>query len=196
MHKLLIFVLLCYFFATSYQYSLIASRHFFTPSLALWLPTSGFCRFMGAHRWLLLLLGLLVAFSFLFTAGALYTFDSHLRASRLSFPMQRLQQAYTIVEKGTLHSLNYRVYFSAFRNFFTEFDALLFTEGPKGIISPWHDIPLVADQSKKIFNMIVEIPRWSNAKMEASLLRLARAPCRLQIRLYKRSTCRWQLKKR
>lgn len=35
-------------------------------------------------------------------------------------------------------------------------------------ISPWHDIPLFADQAKKVYNMVVEIPRWSNAKMEIS----------------------------
>lgn len=40
------------------------------------------------------------------------------------------------------------------------------TEGPNGYISPWHDIPLFADEAKKVYNMIVEIPRWTNAKME------------------------------
>ncbi|KAK5975314.1 Inorganic pyrophosphatase, partial [Trichostrongylus colubriformis] len=39
-------------------------------------------------------------------------------------------------------------------------------EGPEGVISPWHDVPLFADEAKKIYNMIVEIPRWTNAKME------------------------------
>ncbi|KAG0738536.1 hypothetical protein G6F57_012365 [Rhizopus arrhizus] len=34
------------------------------------------------------------------------------------------------------------------------------------IISPFHDIPLYADNEKKIVNMVVEIPRWSNAKYE------------------------------
>lgn len=33
-------------------------------------------------------------------------------------------------------------------------------------ISPFHDIPLLADADKNIFNMIVEIPRWTNAKVE------------------------------
>lgn len=35
-------------------------------------------------------------------------------------------------------------------------------------ISAWHDVPLYADESKQIFNMVVEIPRWSNAKLEIS----------------------------
>ena len=39
-----------------------------------------------------------------------------------------------------------------------------------GPVSPFHDIPLVADNGKKIFNMVVEVPRWTNAKMEVSKL--------------------------
>lgn len=34
------------------------------------------------------------------------------------------------------------------------------------VISPFHDIPLLANVESKIYNMIVEIPRWTNAKME------------------------------
>lgn len=33
-------------------------------------------------------------------------------------------------------------------------------------VSAWHDIPLFADQNQNILNMIVEVPRWTNAKME------------------------------
>eukprot|EP00741_Cyanophora_paradoxa_P006139 tig00000944_g5952.t1 len=33
-------------------------------------------------------------------------------------------------------------------------------------ISPVHDIPLFADQERGILNMIVEIPKWTNAKLE------------------------------
>lgn len=57
---------------------------------------------------------------------------------------------YTVEERGSLYGLDYRVYF----------------KGPQGYISPWHDIPLFANEEKKIYNMVVEIPRWSNAKME------------------------------
>ncbi|KAL5640198.1 hypothetical protein ACGC1H_007467 [Rhizoctonia solani] len=35
-------------------------------------------------------------------------------------------------------------------------------------VSPFHDIPLFADQSMGILNMVVEVPRWTNAKMEIS----------------------------
>jgi 3'-phosphoadenosine 5'-phosphosulfate synthase len=33
-------------------------------------------------------------------------------------------------------------------------------------ISAWHDIPLVADASQKLYNFVVEIPMYSTAKME------------------------------
>ena len=33
-------------------------------------------------------------------------------------------------------------------------------------VSPFHDIPLFADKENGIYNMIVEIPRWTNAKQE------------------------------
>jgi len=36
------------------------------------------------------------------------------------------------------------------------------------VVSPFHDIPLFVDQNQGIFNMIVEVPRWTNAKMEIS----------------------------
>lgn len=35
-------------------------------------------------------------------------------------------------------------------------------------VSPWHDIPLFANADKTEFNMVCEIPRWTNAKMEIS----------------------------
>ena len=42
----------------------------------------------------------------------------------------------------------------------------MFVGGPQGIVSPFHDVPLFANSDKTVFNMIVEIPRWTNAKME------------------------------
>lgn len=46
---------------------------------------------------------------------------------------------------------------------------ILFTENESGIVSPFHDIPLLADDTGKVFNMVVEIPRWTNAKMEVGI---------------------------
>lgn len=42
----------------------------------------------------------------------------------------------------------------------------LFFEKDGRKISPWHDIPLFSDDQKETLNMVVEIPRGSNAKME------------------------------
>lgn len=77
---------------------------------------------------------------------------------------------YVTEKRGRLNSTDYRIYFKT-------------TEGK--YISPFHDIPLysvkpeenanAADMPSKmqkrmgseiLFNMVVEVPRWSNAKME------------------------------
>lgn len=34
------------------------------------------------------------------------------------------------------------------------------------VLSTFHDIPLFANEEKTLYNMIVEIPRWTNAKNE------------------------------
>lgn len=57
---------------------------------------------------------------------------------------------YSAIECGTTNSTSYR----------------MFINSPSGPVSPFHDIPLYADKSKNIFNMVVEIPRWTQAKME------------------------------
>jgi inorganic pyrophosphatase len=36
-------------------------------------------------------------------------------------------------------------------------------------VSPFHDIPLFANAEKTILNMVVEIPRWTNAKLEVTI---------------------------
>ncbi|XP_028405842.1 inorganic pyrophosphatase-like [Dendronephthya gigantea] len=64
-----------------------------------------------------------------------------------------LRSMYTYSERGGQDTIEYRGFFS----------------GPNGYISPMHDIPLYADSEKNIFNMVVEIPRWTNAKMEINL---------------------------
>ena len=47
-----------------------------------------------------------------------------------------------------------------------ESDLFFIKNGQK--ISPWHDIPLFAKDDSDTVNMVVEIPRQSKAKMEAS----------------------------
>lgn len=60
---------------------------------------------------------------------------------------------YSTRQVAAKHSLDYRAYLT----------------GPDGrLLSPFHDIPLYADQAAGIFNMIVEVPRFSNAKLEIS----------------------------
>ncbi|KAI0347721.1 inorganic diphosphatase [Trametopsis cervina] len=47
-------------------------------------------------------------------------------------------------------------------------DHRVFIEKDQTVVSPFHDIPLFADANNGIFNMVVEVPRWTNAKMEIS----------------------------
>ncbi|XP_070187898.1 uncharacterized protein [Littorina saxatilis] len=74
---------------------------------------------------------------------------SHLRhCNKLASTM-----SYSTIERGQPNTLDYRVFY----------------KGPNGnIISPFHDIPLEVKPGSKIFNMVVEIPRWTNAKMEVN----------------------------
>lgn len=62
----------------------------------------------------------------------------------------------TIEERGTPNTASYRMFFKK--------DGLP--------ISPLHDIPLFHNESQKICNMVVEIPRWTNAKMEIATTEL------------------------
>lgn len=59
---------------------------------------------------------------------------------------------YTSRVVGAPNTLEYRVY----------------TEKDGKVVSPFHDIPLFADEAKTILNMVVEVPRWTNAKLEIS----------------------------
>ncbi|CAI2184857.1 6569_t:CDS:2 [Funneliformis geosporum] len=59
---------------------------------------------------------------------------------------------YTTRKVGTPNTLEHRIYI----------------ERNGQIVSPWHDIPLFANENKSILNFVVEIPRWTNSKMEIS----------------------------
>jgi inorganic pyrophosphatase len=58
--------------------------------------------------------------------------------------------AFTTRKVGAPHTLEHRVYI--------EKDGVP--------VSPFHDIPLYANEQQTILNMVVEIPRWTNAKQE------------------------------
>jgi len=57
---------------------------------------------------------------------------------------------YTTRHVGAAHTLDYRI--------FVEKDGVP--------VSPFHDIPLYANEQQTILNMVVEVPRWTNAKQE------------------------------
>lgn len=57
---------------------------------------------------------------------------------------------YAVRKHGAANTLDYRIYI--------EKDGVP--------VSPFHDIPLYANEQQTVLNMIVEIPRWTNAKME------------------------------
>ncbi|KAH7170922.1 inorganic pyrophosphatase [Dactylonectria macrodidyma] len=59
---------------------------------------------------------------------------------------------YTVRKVAPAHTLEHRVYI--------EKDGIP--------VSPFHDIPLYANAEQTILNMVVEIPRWTNAKQEIS----------------------------
>eukprot|EP01095_Lingulamoeba_sp_RSL-Kostka_P002652 TRINITY_DN13566_c0_g1_i1.p1 TRINITY_DN13566_c0_g1~~TRINITY_DN13566_c0_g1_i1.p1 ORF type:complete len:402 (-),score=182.81 TRINITY_DN13566_c0_g1_i1:97-1302(-) len=58
--------------------------------------------------------------------------------------------AISIKHHGNMNDQSYRVYY----------------EKDGQVISPFHDIPLFADKDNNVFNMVCEIPRNTNAKME------------------------------
>uniref|UniRef100_UPI00398F4F1C inorganic pyrophosphatase n=1 Tax=Pristiophorus japonicus TaxID=55135 RepID=UPI00398F4F1C len=58
---------------------------------------------------------------------------------------------YQTEERGGEHTGTYRLYLSNAQGKF---------------LSPFHDIPLYAGETQDVFNMVVEVPRWTNAKME------------------------------
>jgi len=60
--------------------------------------------------------------------------------------------AYTTRRIGAANTLEHRVYI----------------EKDGQLVSPWHDIPLYANEQQTVLNMVVEVPRWTNAKMEIS----------------------------
>lgn len=92
------------------------------------------------------------------------TTQAHLRAQQISRQFSTRSQvnnrmsSFTVRKHGAPNTLDYRMY--------------LEKDGVP--VSPFHDIPLYANDQQTVLNMIVEIPRWTNAKMEVSLESLGR----------------------
>uniref|UniRef100_H3CJ50 inorganic diphosphatase n=1 Tax=Tetraodon nigroviridis TaxID=99883 RepID=H3CJ50_TETNG len=59
--------------------------------------------------------------------------------------------SFTTEERGRPHTAEYRVFFK---------------DSAGKYISPFHDIPFYADEDENIFHAVVEVPRWTNAKIE------------------------------
>ena len=55
------------------------------------------------------------------------------------------------------------------------------TESGDSVVSPFHDIPLHANAEKTVFNMVVEIPRWTNAKMEVEAFHTGHIQCSVKL---------------
>merc|ERR1712203_80336 len=66
----------------------------------------------------------------------------------------RMASGYSVVPRGSKYTESHRLFFK---------------NANGELISPMHDIPLSNSEGANEFNMIVEVPRWSNAKMEINL---------------------------
>jgi len=64
------------------------------------------------------------------------------------------RMAPNVIQRGSLYNDNFRLFFK--------------NESGQ-VISPMHDIPLSDNNGTNEFNMVVEVPRWTNAKMEINL---------------------------
>lgn len=87
------------------------------------------------------------------------------RATQLSRPFTTSppKMSYTVRKVAQPYTLEHRVY----------------VEKDGQPISPFHDIPLYANAEKTVLNMVVEIPRWTNAKQEVCLLQFYPSHTRL-----------------
>jgi len=74
-----------------------------------------------------------------------------LRLPTRNFLSTSSKMSYTSEERAAPNTLDHRIFFK---------------NAAGEVVSPFHDIPLFADAEKNVFNMVVEVPRWTNAKME------------------------------
>ncbi|KAH6610482.1 hypothetical protein Trco_000502 [Trichoderma cornu-damae] len=84
-------------------------------------------------------------------AGHLET-PAHTSSDSSSSPPSSTMSGYTVRKVAAQNTLEHRVYI--------EKDGVP--------VSPFHDIPLYANQEQTVLNMVVEIPRWTNGKLEIS----------------------------
>jgi hypothetical protein len=85
------------------------------------------------------------------SSNRLQTLQRHLSSNSAEMASSsKGRSPYTARKVGAPHTLEHRVY--------VEKDGIP--------ISPFHDIPLYANEQQTVLNMVVEVPRWTNAKME------------------------------
>lgn len=70
---------------------------------------------------------------------------------RVTHQLIRRMSSFTAVQRGAEATESFRVFF---RN------------GSGALVSPFHDIPMFHNAERNVFNMVCEVPRFSNAKME------------------------------
>lgn len=79
-----------------------------------------------------------------------FTTNSSAKSDKMSY--SKSSSEYTVRQIGQKNTLDYRAYI----------------EKDGQPVSPFHDIPLFANEQQTVLNMIVEIPRWTNGKLEIS----------------------------
>ena len=78
--------------------------------------------------------------------------EDRINVNRITENRELMMAGYTSVERGCRNSLEYRLFFK---------------DGSGKVVSPMHDIPMLSGEG--VYNMVVEVPRWSNAKIEIDL---------------------------
>ena len=92
------------------------------------------------------------------SASRLHQVAQQLTSPTPSTPQSVDMSRYSVRKIGAPNTLEHRIYI--------EKDGVP--------VSPFHDIPLYANEQQTILNMVVEIPRWTNGKLEVSFLNLLR----------------------
>lgn len=92
------------------------------------------------------------------------------RAQQLANHLHPIRSLST-TPSNTPHSMSYTTRKIAAAN---TLEHRIFIEKDGQLVSPWHDIPLYANEQQTILNMVVEVPRWTNAKMEVCRAQLPR----------------------
>ncbi|EKM84091.1 hypothetical protein AGABI1DRAFT_97036 [Agaricus bisporus var. burnettii JB137-S8] len=84
-----------------------------------------------------------------------------------NFPISRLNQHLRFLSSSSSSTMSSQ-YTTRLIGAPNTLEHRVFIEQNGSVVSSFHDIPLFADQSNGILNMIVEVPRWTNAKLEIS----------------------------